>query len=535
MQITKSWGKRALVPVVWVFSDRLLSSATIFLLWLALPGGGEFWPLLAVACVPLLVSVCKGSGRQALLSGLFVGLGHFLLQLYWIVFVLGQYGGLPLFVSIPALLLLCLYMAGYLVLFVLLARLFVQQCSPLFCLCLIPCTWVGLDWLRSFLFSGFPWMDLGYGLVGVPFLLQSADIWGHYGLTFLIVMLNTFFSLLVLYSGKKKVMGKTAIPVCLIIIVTAFYSGWRWQQLETGLEEAEFMNVAVVQGNVDQGQKWNPSRQGSTVRGYIEQSRLLMSKTPVPELLVWPETSLPFYPVKHPLLAPITQLVSGEQVMLLAGAPWYERENLQSTEINFFNSSLLFDTNGDIAARTSKSHLVPFGEYVPLQRFLPFIAPLVEAVGDFSSGEIRNPPACKKARIGVLICFESIFGDISRKWVDAGANLLVNMTNDAWYGRSSAPYQTLAMTRVRAVETRRAIVRSANTGFSVFIDPMGRLQQLSPLFAPWEAVQRVQIREDRTIFVRGGYLFAPACFILAFVGFVSAGRIKRQKTKIQIK
>ena len=516
------------------FSTRtalLLSSTTILLLWLALPGCGGFWPLLAVACVPLFVSVCKGSRRQALLSGLFVGIGHFLLQLYWIVFVLGQYGGLPLFVSVPALLLLCVYMAGYFVLFVLLARLFVQQFPPFLSLGLLPCVWVGLDWLRSFLFSGFPWMDLGYGLAGVPLLLQSADIWGHYGLTFLIVMLNTFFTLLVLHSGEKKVMGQLAISVCLFFIVTAFYSGWRWQQLENGLEEAEFMNVAVVQGDVDQGQKWNPARQGATVRGYVAQSRLLMGQTTVPELLVWPETALPFYPAHHPLLDSIVHLVSEEQVMLLAGAPWYERENLRSTEINFFNSSLLFDTRGDIVARTSKSHLVPFGEYVPLKRFLPFIAPLVEAVGDFSSGEIRNPPACKKARIGVLICFESIFGDISRKWVDAGANLLVNMTNDAWYGRSSAPYQTLAMTRLRAVETRRAIVRAANTGFSGFIDPMGRLQKLSPLFVPWEAVQRVEIRTDRTIFVRGGYLFAPACFMLALAGFAGAARMKRMNKK----
>ncbi len=516
------------------FSTRTalsLSSGTVFLLWLALPGCCGFWPLLAGACVPLFVSVCKGSRRQALLSGLIVGICHFLLQLYWIVFVLGQYGGLPLFVSVPALLLLCLYMAGYLILFVLLARLFVQQFSPVYSLCLLPCAWVGLDWLRSFLFSGFPWMDLGYGLAGVPLLLQSVDIWGHYGLTFLIVMLNTFFTLLVLHSGEKKVMGQLAIFTGFFFIVTAFYSGWRWQQIENGLEDAEFMNVAVVQGNVAQGQKWNPARQGATVRGYVEQSRLLMGQMPVPELLVWPETSLPFYPVHHPLLDSIVQLVSGEQVMLLAGAPWYERESLQPQNIEFFNSSLLFDTKGDIVARTSKNHLVPFGEYVPLQRFLPFIAPLVEAVGDFSSGEIRNPPACKKARIGVLICFESIFGDISRKWVDAGANLLVNMTNDAWYGRSSAPYQTLAMTRLRAVETRRTIVRSANTGFSGFIDPMGRLQQLSPLFAPWEAVERVQIREDRTFFVRGGYLFAPACFLLALTGFAAAGRMKKMNKK----
>ena len=510
----------------------LVSSATIFLLWLAV-GSGGIWPLLAVACVPLFVHVCRVSLKQAVFCALLTGVGHFLLLLYWIVFVLGHYGGLPLFLSVPALLLLCLYMAGYVLAFVPVARLFVQRFSPYISLWLLPAAWVGLDFLRSFLLSGFPWMDLGYGVASIPFLFQSADLWGHYGVTFLIVLLNSFFALSILNGGDRRVVIRQAVPVCLLCAATVLYSGWRWQQIEKTLQQTEFINVAVVQGNVDQGQKWNPARQGITVRGYVEQSRKVMRKkdtdTLRPDLIVWPETSLPFYPVNHPLLVPIEHLVQDEQVMLLTGSPWYERDGSQAGKIKFFNSSLLFDTKGEIVARTSKSHLVPFGEYVPFKRLLPFIAPLVEAVGDFSRGEIRNPPACKTARIGVLVCFESIFGDISRKWVDAGANVLVNMTNDAWYGKSSAPYQTLAMTRLRAVETRRSIVRSANTGFSGFIDPMGRLQDLSPLFVPWEAAEQVAIMEERTFFVRGGYLFAPGCLIVACVGLVIAGIVRKRK------
>jgi apolipoprotein N-acyltransferase len=502
----------------------LVSSATVLLLWLALIGGGEIWPLLAVACVPFFVHICRVNRKQAVICALFTGVGHFLLQLYWIVFVLGHYGGLPLFVSVPALLLLCLYMAGYVLVFVLLARLFVQRFSPYMSLWLLPAAWVGLDYLRSFVFSGFPWMDLGYGVAGIPFLFQSADLWGHYGLTFLIVLINTFIALSILNNADRRVAMRLAVPVSLLCITTVLYSGWRWQQVEKTLQQAEFINIGVVQGNVDQDQKWNPARQEITVRNYVEQSLRLMrpgdTQTLRPDLLVWPETSLPFYPVNHPLLMPIERLVQDEQVMLLTGSPWYEREGLQAEKIKFFNSSLLFDVRGEIVARTSKSHLVPFGEYVPFKDFLPFIAPLVEAVGDFSRGEIRNPPACKTARIGVLICFESIFGDISRKWVDAGANLLVNMTNDAWYGKSSAPYQTLAMTRLRAVETRRSIVRPANTGFSGFIDPMGRLLHVSPLFVSWEASEQVAIMEERTFFVRGGYLFAPACLILTCLGLM---------------
>ncbi|HIP82133.1 MAG TPA: apolipoprotein N-acyltransferase [Desulfocapsa sulfexigens] len=495
----------------------LVSSITILLLWLAMPGGGEFWPVLAVACVPFLVVVCKGNRKQVVLCGIFVGTGHFLVQLYWIVFVLGQYGGLPLFVTIPALVLLSLYMAGYVMVFGLLANRFVHSFSPFVCLWIFPGLWVGLDWLRSVSDTGFPWMDLGYGVALVPLLFQSADILGHYGLTFLILLLNTFFALLIVNTNGKKEIIRLAVPLVLVLLITAVYSGWRWQQVEKSLQDVEVINVAIVQANVDQGQKWNPERKESTVKSYVDQSRKIMNQTVRPELLVWPETSLPFYPVHHPLLGSIHRLLDEEQVMLLSGAPWYERETPGSKKILFYNSSLLFDSKGNIIARTSKSQLVPFGEYVPFKRFIPFIAPLVEAAGNFSRGEIADPPACKNARIGVLICFESIFGGISRKWVDAGANLLVNITNDAWYGKSSAPHQTLGMTRLRAVETRRSIVRSANTGFSGFIDPMGRVHQVSPLFVPWEANRQVQIMEERTLFVRGGYLFAPFCFVLTFL------------------
>ncbi|HIQ37149.1 MAG TPA: apolipoprotein N-acyltransferase [Desulfocapsa sulfexigens] len=495
----------------------LVSSITILLLWLAMPGGGEFWPVLAVACVPFLVVVCKGNRKQVVLCGIFVGTGHFLVQLYWIVFVLGQYGGLPLFVTIPALVLLSLYMAGYVMVFGLLANRFVHSFSPFVCLWIFPGLWVGLDWLRSVSDTGFPWMDLGYGVALVPLLFQSADVLGHYGLTFLILLLNTFFALLIVNTNGKKEIIRLAVPLVLVLLITAVYSGWRWQQVEKSLQDVEVINVAVVQANVDQGQKWNPERKESTVKSYVDQSRKIMNQTVRPELLVWPETSLPFYPVHHPLLGSIHRLLDEEQVMLLSGAPWYERETPGSKKILFYNSSLLFDSKGNIIARTSKSQLVPFGEYVPFKRFIPFIAPLVEAAGNFSRGEIADPPACKNARIGVLICFESIFGGISRKWVDAGANLLVNITNDAWYGKSSAPHQTLGMTRLRAVETRRSIVRSANTGFSGFIDPMGRVHQVSPLFVPWEANRQVQIMEERTLFVRGGYLFAPFCFVLTFL------------------
>ncbi len=499
----------------------LAAAGTVFLLWLALPGGGEYPLLLAVACVPLFIAIALGTRRQAMGFGLLAGVSHFLVQLYWIVFVLGQYGGLPLYLSVPALFLLSLYMACYLMVFSWLANFSLKNCSATLCLWLLPCIWVGLDWLRSFFGSGFPWMDLGYGFASMPLWLQSADVYGHYGLTFLVILVNTLLLLCFVNRKQKQLCLRLVIPVVALLLLVSVYSTLRWQQMLAGEGERETLIIGVVQSNVDQGQKWNPERQQQTVQDYIGQSSQLMDKVVRPELVVWPETALPFFPVQHPLLPVIENFIRSEKIMLLTGAPWYERTGEGIDDIAFFNSSHLFDVTGKVIAQTAKTHLVPFGEYVPMQDLLPFIAPLVEAVGDFTPGKIQSPPACQKANIGVLICFESIFPDISRKWVQAGANLLVNITNDAWYGYSSAPYQTLAMTRLRAVETRRSVVRSANTGFSAFIDPLGRLLEVSPLFAAWESTAEVQLVEEKSLFVRGGYLFAPFCFFFSLFVFVS--------------
>jgi apolipoprotein N-acyltransferase len=504
--------------VNWVPSSRgFLSAAfSVLLLWLGLQLNSWSWPLLTVAWVPLLIYVTSAPRRQALVCTLLTGLGHFVLQLYWIVFVLGHYGGLPLFVSIPALLLLSLYMTSYLLVFVLLTQLFVTRFSAHASLWLLPAAWVGMEYLRSLVLTGFPWMDMGYGVASVPLLYQSADIWGHAGISYLLLLVNSFFLLSSRAAWQRKSVLPLALPLVLVCGVAISYSPWRWRQVEASFAGQEVLNIAVVQGNVEQKQKWQLARARSTVSGYVQQSLQLMDDDHGlrPDLLVWPETALPFFPINNPLQIPVEELVRDNNVQLLSGAPWYTKSGPGPKDIRYYNSALLFDSSGSIVARSSKNHLVPFGEYVPLKKFLPFIAPLVEAVGDFSRGEIRDALPVKSARLGVLICFESIFPGLSRKWVDAGANVLVNITNDAWYGNSIAPYQTLAMTRLRAVETRRSVVRSANTGFSGFIDPLGRITEQSPLFVSYGATRPVILMQERTLFVRWGYLFAPGCLLL---------------------
>ena len=228
-------------------------------------------------------------------------------------------------------------------------------------------------------------------------------------------------------------------------------------------------------------------------------------------------------------MQPLRKQVAVNDFALLTGAPWYEIVDKKSRRVKFFNSALLLQPDGYYGGKYYKTHLVPFGEYIPLKRFLPFLAPLVEAVGDFSPGKIEQPLVWQSARAGILICFESVFPEMSRKWVLSGANVLVNLTNDAWYGKSSAPHHSLAMSVFRAVETRRSLVRSANTGISAFVNPVGIITERSELFEPWAAAAEVYLTEEVTVWVRFGYLFGPICLAVGLVAGL-AGWIQKRWT-----
>lgn len=505
-----------------------LSVLTSLLLWLTFPGGGEAWPLLVVVLIPLFFALRGVGAKGAVFCGLTCGLVHFTLLLYWIVIVLGKYGGLAWFISLQALLLLSLYMSLYFALFALLARFILLAFPAALSLWLLPALWVGIDWLRGELLTGFPWMDLGYALYKVPYLIQVADLVGHHGVTFLVVFLNVF--LLLLFSKKHSFLGYLLIlvPALSLIIGVGMYSKNRFEEVQQAISagDAARVRVGIVQGNVDQSVKWSPSQQQQTVESYraLTESLFVSGR---PSIVVWPETALPFYPPSNGHMQPLMELVAANDFALLSGAPWYEIIDRKARKVNFFNSALLLQPDGLFGGQYYKTHLVPFGEYIPLKKFLPFLAPLVEAVGDFSVGTIEEPLVWQQAKTGVLICFESVFPELSRKWVLAGANMLVNLTNDAWYGKSSAPYHSLAMSVLRAVETRRSLIRSANTGISAFVTPAGTITKQSELFVPWAEATGVVLSEELTIWARYGYQFAPVCLAIGLLGGLVAGTRRR--------
>jgi len=515
----------------------MMALVSAALIWYASPGGGEGILVCAFMLLPLLIAIARsaGAGRmRVFFTGWLCGFAAYLSLLYWIVFVLEHYGGLSWFIAVPALILLAAYMALYTGLFALgFASLWPRGSSPSPTLCLLaaPALWVGLDWLRGFLFTGFPWMDIGYFLAFSPRLIQCANLFGHHGLSYLMVMANVFLLLLFRLSitnspgtgrilrldtvaYKRAFRGTTAV-FSLILAAALLYSFWDFNDDKP----AARMRFGVVQGNISQDMKWSPENRLATVDGYLGQSEDLLQKEQ-PALVLWPETALPFYPRRSPLTAKLQTFTARTGVPVLSGAPWSEEDESAAQGMRLYNGAVLFTPDGRFAATYFKSHLVPFGEYVPLRHYLPFIAPLVETVGDFRAGRIEKPIAWHEARIGVLICYESVFPDMARAWVDAGANVLVNLTNDAWYGRSSAPRHSLAMAVLRAVETGRGLARAANTGYSVFIDSKGKLHQLSPLFVPWAAADDVALHDSRTFFVRFGYLFAPVCLVFALLVLV---------------
>jgi len=514
------------------------AAASGALLFLASPGLTGWWPVAWFALIPLFMSIREASPAQAGRYGLVAGLVYYLPLLSWIIIVLGTYGHLAWWISLAALVLLSLYMSLYFAVFGAAVAWVVRKGgSPVW---FAPPLWVILEFGRAHLLSGFPWQDLAYSQYSVPMLIQIVDVTGHYGMSYLVVLVNSFLFVLFLDRPRGKVPDvKTSLRsgevlfAAAIIFAALCYDYVRYHQVEAGPADNS-INVAVIQGNIAQDLKWTPQMQTETLEIYRQLSEdALESRGSGLPLLVWPETALPFYPQNNRLFDMVVQSVRGWNGWLLTGTPYYvltvssaaEDPDAPRSVPRYYNSALLLGPDGVVADRYDKQHLVPFGEYVPLRRYLPFLSPLVESVNDFSAGTFSQPLACQKARIGVLICFESIFPKLAAGWAEKGANLLVNITNDAWFGRSNAPWQHLSMAVFRAVETRRSLVRSANTGVSCVVDPLGRIVESSPLFKPFFLTADVPLVEGRTMFVR----YPDGFVIVNVLGLILALALLKKK------
>ena len=496
--------------------DLLLAAASCLLLYLASPGPGLGW-LAWLALVPLFLFCHNAPAKKAFRLGLLCFGCYHLLTLYWVVISMQRYGHLPWFLSLTGLLLLALYMSIYPALFCsIIAR--IRKTTHL--LWLAPLLWVTLEYGRGILFSGFPWMDLGYTQFNSLPIIQCVDLGGHHLLSFLIVQLNVLlFVLFTSRSSPRAELPKLALPL-LLICGCLGYGLFRLPDIEMREKQSPTLATTIIQANIDQSVKWLPEEKENAIDRHIELTNQARRNVPA-ALVIWPETALPIFPTLDPLMPQVLQrTVDSHDYALLSGAPYITGTPHQ---YDIYNSALLLRHDSG-QGRYFKRHLVPFGEYIPLRSVLPLPGPIVNSIHDFSAGTSAAPLSLDTIKIGMLICVEAIYPELARKSTRAGANLLVNITNDAWFGRSSAPRQHLAMTIFRAVENRRSLARAANTGYSAFILPSGRLRQKTGLFIAAHISEQLPIMTSQTIYSRFGWLFPLGCALASGLGILLVWR-----------
>jgi apolipoprotein N-acyltransferase len=290
------------------------------------------------------------------------------------------------------------------------------------------------------------------------------------------------------------------------------------------MAQSPSVRVAVAQGNIEQGKKWDPAYQAETIKIYRDLT--LQTKAADPQLVVWPETAAPFFFLRDKKLSPLVADIAKQSgSYLLFGSPAFEF--IPGGE-SFYNRAFLLSPEGNVVDYYDKAHLVPYGEYVPLRRFMPFIGKMVPMVGDFVEGAPGKVLSMPKANLGTLICFESIFPYLSRAMVANGANILINITNDAWFGKTSAPYQHLAMSVTRAVENRVAMARGANTGISALAAPDGSIIWQSELYTTAAETKALPVLSGGSFYTHYGDLFAWSCCGLTLLGLAGGLVIQRR-------
>jgi apolipoprotein N-acyltransferase len=441
--------------------------------------------------------------RHAFLLGLTTGLVYFTGTLYWITLVMANYGGLPMWISAILNGALIAYLALFPALFAVVMRRALHSFGAR-ALAAAPLVWVATELGRTYILTGFPWVLLGYSQAEVLSIAQVASVFGVYGVSALVAAASAAAANVVLAEPGDRV-RPVAVVAGLLIIVSTW--GSRRVELAEWTRESEPIRVGLVQGNVDQAQKWDPARATFIFTNYLEMTRQAIKSGA--QLVLWPESSTPFYFEEARDRADadrLRALAREARVPILIGSDQIER----GVPPKYFNSAFLVREDGSTGGVYRKMHLVPFGEYVPFKRMLFFAAPLVEAVSDFSEGDRPALLPVGGHLISTSICYEIVYPNLVRQFVTGGSELLTTITNDAWFGKTSAPYQHFAQASMRAIEVGRYLVRSANTGISGIVDPYGRVLARSPIYQPAVIVGEARFLRTTTVYTRIGDVFAYA-------------------------
>lgn len=562
-------------------------------LWLGMPNPLYQLPVLALLYPAALFALGHGSAnwKQALRSGWLCGLVGASACTYWVAIPVHEFGGLPWPLAAPCALLMGAYIGLYGGLFAVLTQIL---CGKGKRHTLIPWQnalalglgWYLFEWFRGWFLTGFPWLSLSTAFAPWPVFLQGASVLGGYGLSGLFAGLVCL--LVQSASGRTKpvLSGKLGarhrrhlsqwnrrnrFPLwggLLCFALLAVFGLWRTEianpvedlttasknTADTSADSPSPVPVTLVQGNLDQNVKWEPSMQRLTVQRYLTLSNEALA-FPAPEvgrprLLIWPETAMPFnYQRNKDLSTQLREYTREHNIALLFGAPGFRRmlaPNRASEDTpdktDTFNRAYLI-TAGTDTDWYEKEHLVPFGEYMPPYLDFSFLQPLLQGVGHFTPGEKKVPlpvllpetpllslddgssdtftngAASRNAPnrplvLGVLICYETVFPELARQRVTDGAEVFVNISNDAWFGLSPAPMQHLQLTLMRAVEQGRWLMRATNTGISAFIDPVGRIRDRTDLFKTQTLSALVPPLTSVTVFYHTGPWLPGTAFLL---------------------
>jgi len=463
----------------------------------------NLWLFAWCGFIPLFIALENKSLRQAFFIAFFCGVVFWSLTVYWLVHVtlLGQ-------------IILVLYLSIYFGLFggVIYFSRFLPVNRSLF---FLPASWVLLEYLRSYLFSGFPWALIGFSQYKNLPVIQIADLTGAWGVCFLVVLVNTALYLILRKPPRMKVFLVCAIVLSLSLI----YGFYKLSYPAVFSIKDKAVKISVVQGNIPQHLKWNKQAVDFILNSY-KKLTIETAAQDKPDLIIWPEASVPgLWGQDDAEFIQVFSLAAQLNTHLLVGA-------VSRLNQNYFNSALFINRQGSLSATYNKLHLVPFGEYIPLKNIFPFLE-TIAPIGDIQPGReytiFRQP-----ADFGVLICFEDLFPELSREFVKRGARFLVNITNDAWYKEGSAPYQHFAASVFRSVENRVYLARCANTGISGFIDPAGRILKVvqnaqgREIFVQGYSSQSINLTAvKRTIYNRYGDFFVFFCLLFDVLAVVS--------------
>ncbi|QGY41145.1 apolipoprotein N-acyltransferase [Pseudodesulfovibrio cashew] len=484
--------------------------------WIGFANPLFHFPLAALALplgltwIGLRATSAGNAFKFAWIAGLLAGIGIF----YWVVIPVQIYGGLPWYVALPCPALLAAALAVYYALFAVLMHVAGQRVTGIPLCLMAGLAWSTMELGMGTLLSGFPWMTLASAFTPWTFAIQGASLIGAYGLSGVLAALAVA---ILLYSTYRSTLW---FAVCMAALITGF-GVYRLQFMPQ--EDPSYM-VSLVQGNIDQALKWEPKFQAATVKEYASLSLEAIDRNH-PELVIWPETAMPFYLQDvSPFQKAVKLFAHDTHTPIVTGSPAYKVIDLKKRDYVLFNRAWLVDDLGNVTQSYDKEHLVPFGEYMPLEEYVPF-KKLVQAAGDFKPGTDNKPLVIDSVALGMLICYEGIFPDLAQQQVERGATALLNISNDAWFGDTSAPKQHLDLTVLRAVEQGRWLVRCTNNGISAFVDPLGRLalvggqfraETLSAKIAPLkETTPYHRIHDDITFYTP---LLTLALFAWVIIG-----------------